>query len=159
MKTAVAALTLALCAALFPGRAQAETLVGQATVIDGDTVEIHGNRIRMAGIDAPESRQVCTGADGEEYRCGKVAAFALADRIGRAVVTCEGGERDRYKRLLAVCSAGGADLNAWLVEEGLAVAYRRYSKVYVAQEDAARLAKRGLWAGDFQMPWVWRKNH
>src|SRR4051812_19931160 len=89
----------------------AESLVGQATVIDGDTVEIHGTRIRLAGIDAPESRQVCTDAAGADYRCGKVAAFALADKIGRAVVRCEGKQRDRYKRLVATCSAGGVDLN------------------------------------------------
>jgi endonuclease YncB( thermonuclease family) len=137
----------------------AETLAGQATVIDADTVEIHGERIRLLGIDAAESRQVCTDAAGAEYRCGKVAAFALADKIGRAVVTCEGKERDRYKRLVATCFAAGTDINGWLVERGLAVAYRKYSKTYVPQEDAARAAKRGLWAGDFEMPWDWRKAH
>lgn len=139
--------------------AAAETQTGQATVIDADTVEIHGMRIRLAGIDAPESRQVYTDAAGADYRCGKVAAFALADRIGRAAVTCEGKQHDRYKRLVATCSAAGVDLNAWLVEQGLAVAYRKYSKAYVPQEDAARAAKRGLWKGRFLWPWDWRKAH
>jgi endonuclease YncB( thermonuclease family) len=138
--------------------AAADTLTGQATVIDGDTIEIHGQRIRLEGIDAPESRQSCTNAAGTEYHCGQAAAFALADRIGRAVVKCEGDERDRYKRRLAVCSADGIDLSAWLVEQGLAVAYRKYSTAYVPQEDKARTAMRGIWAGAFEMPWDWRKK-
>jgi endonuclease YncB( thermonuclease family) len=149
----------AVVVTLLAGPASAETLTGQATVIDADTVEIHGERIRLLGIDAPESRQVCTNAAGAEYRCGQAAAFALADKIGRALVTCEGRERDRYKRLVATCFAAGVDLNAWLVEQGLAVAYRRYSKAYVSQEEAARSARRGLWAGEFAMPWDWRKAH
>jgi endonuclease YncB( thermonuclease family) len=139
--------------------AAADTLTGQATVIDGDTIEIHGQRIRLEGIDAPESRQSCTDAAGAEYRCGQVAAFALADRIDRAVVKCKGDERDRYRRRLAVCSADGIDLSAWLVEQGLAVAYRKYSTAYIPQEDEARTAKRGLWAGVFELPWEWRKEH
>lgn len=144
-------------AALSP--AYADMLVGQASVIDGDTIEIHGTRIRMAGIDAPESRQFCTNAVGDEYRCGKAAAFALADQIGRAIVTCEGSERDRYKRLVATCFVSGADLNAWMIEQGLAVAYRKYSKFYVPQEEAAKAAHTGIWQGAFEMPWNWRKTH
>jgi endonuclease YncB( thermonuclease family) len=139
--------------------AYADMLVGQAAVVDGDTIEIHGERIRMAGIDAPESRQVCDDIDGLEYRCGKTAAFALADRIGRVTVTCKGKAHDRYDRLIATCSAGGADLNAWVVEQGFAVAYRRYSKAYVGQEDAAKAGRRGVWAGAFKMPWDWRRAH
>ena len=139
--------------------AYADSLTGQATVVDGDTIEIHGNRIRLAGIDAPESRQGCFGKEGEEYRCGKVAAFALADRIGRAPVTCLGTEKDRYRRLIATCSIGNVDLNAWMVDQGYAVAYRRYSKAYIPQEEAAKIAHRGLWAGTFAMPWDWRRAH
>lgn len=153
------ALGIAGLLAVLASPVSAETLAGQATVIDADTVEIHGERIRLLGIDAPESLQTCTDAAGAEYRCGQVAALALADKIGRAVVTCEGKKRDRYRRLLATCWAGGADLSAWLAEQGLAVAYRRYSKAYAPQEDAARAAKRGLWAGEFEMPWGWRKVH
>jgi endonuclease YncB( thermonuclease family) len=138
--------------------ASAETLTGQASVIDADTIEVHGERIRLNGIDAPETRQTCTDAAGAEYRCGQAAALALADKIGRAVVTCEGRKRDRYRRLLATCSAAGVDLGGWLVEQGLAVAYRRYSDAYIPQEEAARRASRGLWAGRFVMPWLWRRG-
>jgi endonuclease YncB( thermonuclease family) len=141
---------------LWSDPSSAKTLTGQASVIDGDTLEIHGRRVRMAGIDAPESRQTCADASGKPYRCGQVAAFALADKIGQTVVTCEGKQQDRYKRLIAVCFSAGADLNAWMVQYGHAVAYRRYSKAYVHQEDVARQAKVGLWAGAFEMPWEWR---
>ena len=126
--------------------------MGQATVIDGDTIEIHGQRIRLFGIDAPEAPQTCT-ASGKTYLCGQQAALALADQIGRSVVTCEQRDIDRYGRIVAICFAGGADLGSWLVEQGWALAFRRYSTAYVAQEQsaepldaecgAARLCRRG----------------
>ena len=134
----------------------ASDLAGRASVIDGDTLEIRGTRVRLIGIDAPESRQSCQDASGQPWRCGQRAALALADKIGSAPVTCEGDELDRYGRLLAVCQARGEDLGAWLVSEGLALAYRRYSEVYIGQEDAARAARRGVWAGIFVPPWDWR---
>lgn len=141
------------------GPAGADTLTGQASVIDGDTLDIHGERIRMAGIDAPESRQACIDSMNQQYRCGQVAALALAGHIGRAVVTCEGSERDRYGRLIGTCSAEGENLSAWMVTQGLAVAYRQYSTAYVPQEELAKAGQIGLWQGVFQMPWEWRKAH
>lgn len=137
----------------------ADQVAGQATVVDGDTLEIHGERIRLFGIDAPETRQLCADPFGNAHRCGKIAAWTLDGFIGQAVVTCIGDERDRYKRLIAVCYADGADLGALLVERGLAVAYRKYSLTYVPQEETAKAAGRGLWAGKFDMPWDWRKAH
>jgi endonuclease YncB( thermonuclease family) len=140
-----------------PASAAAESLAGQASVIDGDTIEIHGQRIRLFGIDAVESRQRCTRG-GQQWNCGKDSAFALADRIGRSAIDCRGRERDRYGRLVAVCFKGSEDLNRWMVDQGWAMAYRRYSMDYVQAEEAANAAGRGVWSGSFEMPWDWRKT-
>ena len=83
-------------------------IVGVASVIDGDTLEIHGQRIRLHGIDAPESRQFCE-KNGKKYRCGQQAALALADKVGRATIRCEQRDIDRYKRIVAVCRLGSED--------------------------------------------------
>jgi len=135
----------------------AADITGPAKVIDGDTIKISGAKIRLLGIDAPESAQTCI-AKGKSYRCGTSATLALTRRIGGKSVSCEKRDRDRYGRIVAVCHAGGENLNAWLVSEGLALAYRRYSTDYIDQEQAAREAKRGLWRGGFVKPWQWRKG-
>jgi endonuclease YncB( thermonuclease family) len=99
------------------------------------------------------------GSRGRNYDCGVVSAAQLRAHIAGKAVSCKPEGRDRYSRILAVCFIGSEDLNAWLVTEGLAVAYRRYSLAYVTQEGAARAAKRGLWAGSFIWPWDWRREH
>jgi endonuclease YncB( thermonuclease family) len=107
--------------------ASAGTIVGRASVIDGDTLEIHGERIRILDIDAPESGQLCQLEGVNErgaWRCGQKAALVLADRIGRQSVICETTKKDRYKRWLARCSVGGVDLAEWLAGHGWAVPYR-----------------------------------
>lgn len=131
---------------------------GVASVIDGDTIEIHATRIRLNGIDAPESAQPCQDARGKTWRCGQKAALALADRIGRQTVSCRQTDTDRYGRLVADCFAGGENLNRWLVSQGWAVAYRQYSTAYVEAEDSARAAGRGIWRGHFDMPMDWRAD-
>jgi endonuclease YncB( thermonuclease family) len=133
-------------------------IAGQASVIDGDTIDIHGSRIRFFGIDAPESGQSCTDATGKSYRCGQRAAFALDSKIGAHTVSCDNRDVDRYGRIVAVCLAGGVDLNGWMVQQGWAVAYRRYSSDYVTDEAAAKSAGRGVWAGRFDMPEAWRRK-
>jgi endonuclease YncB( thermonuclease family) len=115
-------------------------ITGRATVIDGDTIEVGGERIRLDAIDAPESAQLCV-ADGQR------AALALADLIGTRNVTCAGTGTDRYGRTLAICTLGGLDLNGWLVPEGWALAHRRYSRACVAQEEAVQAARCGMWRG------------
>ncbi len=140
------------------GTAAAQSpVVGVASVIDGDTLEIHGQRIRLHGIDAPESGQSCEN-DGRQYRCGQQAALALADKIGRAPIRCEQRDIDRYKRIVAVCRLGAEDLNGWMVRQGWAIAYRQYSRDYVDDESAAQAAKAGIWAGRFIEPSRWRRG-
>lgn len=134
MHPALAALTFILVCAL-PASASETVgpdLRGVASVIDGDTLEIHGARIRLNGIDAPESGQHCQDAAGTAWRCGQQAALALSDRIGRRVVNCQQTDTDRYGRIVADCFAGRTNLNRWMVREGWAVAYRQYSTAYVA---------------------------
>jgi endonuclease YncB( thermonuclease family) len=135
----------------------AADIAGPAKVIDGDTIAIRDAKIRLHGIDAPESAQVCK-ANGKSYRCGTSATLALARRIGSKPVSCEKRDQDKYGRIVAICHAGGEDLNGWLVSEGLALAYRRYSTDYIGQEQMAREAMRGLWRGEFVEPWHWRKG-
>jgi len=139
-----------------PDSAAAQSIIGVASVIDADTIEIHGTRIRLHGIDAPESRQECTRTNGATWRCGQQAALAHADRIGRSSVRCEARYRDRYGRPVAICFKGAEDLNRWLVQNGWAVAYSKYSKDYVADEGSARSARTNIWSGTFEMPWDWR---
>ena len=119
MLRAITFLTLFLLTA--PIASSAEVIAGRASVIDGDTIEIHGQRIRLHGIDAPESGQSCT-VRGKRSRCGRNAAIALADKIGNRTVQCEKKDIDRYNRVVAVCRAGGEDLNGWMVTEGWAQA-------------------------------------
>ena len=151
-------LTLTLCLLLLPLSISAETITGVASVTDGDTLEIRGTRIRLHGIDAPESSQHCVRPSGQDWRCGQLAALALSDRIGRRSVSCEERDIDRYGRTIAVCSQGGVDLNSWMVREGWAVAYRQYSQDYVREEAEARSAGRNIWSGSFVMPWDWRRG-
>jgi len=138
-----------------PASSLGAAVIGVASVIDGDTIEIHGQRIRLYGIDAPEASQLCE-LGGKPWRCGQASANALAEYVGRRTVTCKPRDRDRYGRLVAACSVGGARISAWMVREGWAVAYRRYSQDFVADEAAARAAKRGIWRSTFILPWDWR---
>lgn len=134
-----------------------QSIVGRASVIDGDTIEIHGTRIRLFGIDAPEGAQTCD-LRGKTYRCGQQAALALSDKLGNKTVECRPKDRDRYQRVVAVCTVAGEDINAWMVAQGWALAYRYYSRDYVTQEQRAADAKLGVWQGKFEAPWDWRRS-
>ena len=153
---APAALAAMFLTPFLPAGAARADVAGAARVIDGDTIEVAGQRVRLYGIDAPETRQNC----GKRWRCGARASKALAARIGQRRVACKAKGRDRYKRLVAVCRAGGRDLGAWMVSQGWALAARNYSTAYVRQEEAAALGARGIWRGlaEFEAPWDWRRR-
>lgn len=135
----------------------AYSISGHPRVVDGDTLAFGKNRVRMQGIDAPESRQKCRRWNGTLYSCGKMATAALIMRIGIGDVSCEIEGKGRYGRYISVCHAeDGADLNAWMVSSGWAMAYRKYSMRYVEEEGSAKESQAGIWQGKFTPPWEWR---
>ena len=141
-----------LSAAAFAG-----DLIGQASVIDGDTLEIHSTRIRIFGIDAPESDQLCRNEQSSHYRCGQKASNALLDLTNRRPVRCIEVDRDRYQRTVAVCTVSGTDIADWLVRNGLTLDWPRYSKGRYADAQAeAKREERGIWSGSFKEPWNYR---
>ena len=150
----IACIALSAVAVVWPIHADVS---GRARVIDGDTIEVDGTRIRLFGIDAPERGQSCQ-AEGELWICGRLARLMLEDRISGRSVVCEERDQDRYGRIVAVCRAGGEDLNAWMVSEGWALAYRRYAQDYVDEEADAKASRLGVWRGDFVPPWDWRRG-
>jgi endonuclease YncB( thermonuclease family) len=133
-----------------------EPIVGNAWVIDGDTIKMGGIHIRLEGIDAPEWQQTCTDSRGKTWACGRTATSELSRHIRGQELTCRGRAFDKYNRVVAVCMLpDGSDINAWMVRQGWAVAYG-FAGSYAAEETEARAAKRGLWAGTFVRPSRWR---
>ncbi len=145
---------------LFVTPAHAVEFTGRATTVDADTIDMEGApaRVRLFGIDAPERGQICTDAADKRFLCGSRAADELSAILGRnPVVTCRQTSLDRWRRVVAICRIGELDIGAEMVRRGWALDFVRYSRGrYEAQEEAARNAKAGLWAGDFEIPWEWR---
>ena len=146
--------------------ASAETIAGRASVIDGDTLEIEGERIRILDIDAPEMGQLCfkktQSIDEGAWPCGLQAALALTDWIGERTVTCETTTMETtefYKRWLARCTVAGQDVAEWLAASGWAVPDRK-CKCDAIRDAAhnARAAQLAIWSSSFTMPWEWRKR-
>jgi len=134
------------------------SLTGPAKVIDGDTIVVAGQLVRLHGIDAPELDQTFWWR-GQKLVCGTMALAALEAITAGVKVRCKVVERDRHGRLVAkVFAPDGVDVGRRLVSAGWALAYRRYSTDYVDAEDEARKAKRGMWRGSFLKPWVWRAS-
>jgi len=158
---------IASLAAAFPGppvQAGENELNGPAEVIDGNSIAIGGRVVRLYGIDAPDEQQMCE-RQGGSWRCGQDAGWALAERLERHWVLCEPksgapGADPRADAVPAVCYLEGRqiDVNAWMVAQGWALADPGAS-IYVAEEQTAQHAGRGLWAGKFDPPWVWRAEH
>tara|TARA_B100000579_G_C22761386_1_gene819141 strand:+ start:55 stop:582 length:528 start_codon:yes stop_codon:yes gene_type:complete len=140
---------------------------GIAKVIDGDTIKIKENKIRLFGIDAPESKQRCEKiwlsisflSFNKDYPCGEISTKKLKSKINNKYITCEYTNKDRYKRFIAECYKGKTNINKWMVLNGYAVAYRKYSKKFISQENIAKKEELGLWSGTFEMPWEWRKKN
>lgn len=136
------------------------SIAGRASVIDADTIEIHGQRIRIWGIDAPEGAQTCKDAFGSEYRCGQIGSMKLASYLDEAQpITCSQRDIDKYGRIVASCqNSFGQDLATWLVRNGHALDWPTYSKgAYSNAQKNAQSRKAGIWKGNFVEPWEWRK--
>ena len=139
---------------------------GNAQIIDGDTIKINSKKIRLHGIDAPEFKQMCKKpyltisffTFTKDYPCGKISTQKLQKKINNKVITCKILDIDRYKRLIGECYKRNLNLNSWLVSNGYAVAYRKYSKKYISNEINAKNEKKGLWQGKFEMPWDFRRK-
>jgi endonuclease YncB( thermonuclease family) len=120
-------------------------LTGKARVYDGDSIFFGSIEVRLDAIDAPERDQACLDAGGRFWPCGIAARDALRAMIGNGEVNCSLSGRDKYRRLLGICTVQGRDLNAAMVESGNAIAYRYFSERYARQEDQAKAGKAGIW--------------
>ncbi|MFM9974880.1 MAG: thermonuclease family protein [Beijerinckiaceae bacterium] len=129
-------------------------ITGAAEAIDGDSLRLAGEEMRLKGIDAPEFSQTCQVAR-QTVDCGRESRAALRKLLRSGLVTCIGGERDRFGRLLVSCRVRGVDINAAMVRDGQAMAFGGYDQ----EEAEAKAAFRGLWAGEFERPQDWRRRH
>ena len=138
---------------------QSQKLIkGKAKVIDGDTIHIGNNKIRLHGIDAPEQKQTCS-FEGNEWNCGQDATFFLSSLINKKSVSCRVNDIDQYKRLVAVCFIDNVNINKFMIISGWAIAYRYYSKDFIKDEEIAKKNKIGIWRGTFEEPYIYRKNN
>jgi endonuclease YncB( thermonuclease family) len=132
------------------------TIVGIPRIVDGDTVEIGTTKIRLVGIDAPETDQLCLDREGKRWACGVTSRDELVRHAGSKPWTCHISGGDKYGRSLAKCEVAAEDIEQWMVRNGWALSFVRYSHTYDKEEVEAREAKAGLWAGAFIAPWDWR---
>lgn len=132
--------------------ANSQKIAGNPYVVDGDSLILSDKKLRLLGIDAPEIDQECM-ANGRTWLCGAQARAHLRGKINGQIVSCTTWGEDRYQRLLATCSTGQVELNAWLVRSGWAVDYGGYAR----EEGEARRSKSGIWRGDFENPGEWRR--
>ena len=140
---------------------------GFVKVVDGDTIKINSKKIRLYGIDAPEKKQKCKKtyltisfmSFTKDYMCGEVSTQKLIKKINKQKLNCNIIDVDRYKRLIGECFKRNINLNSWMVSNGYAVAYRKYSKKYVSDEINAKNNKLGIWQGKFEMPWDYRRKN
>ena len=135
-----------------------KTIIGKARIIDGDTIHIKNNKIRLHGIDAPETKQKCK-IDQQDWFCGKQSTTELKNIIDDQRVECIVNDIDIYDRYVAICSTNKTNLNQWMVKNGWAIAYRYYSTDYIVEEKYARDNKLGIWKSEFLKPYQYRKKN
>ena len=128
------------------------------TVIDGDTIRLGDVKIRFSGIDAPEINQTCVASEGK-VACGKISRDLLIEKVTNNQISCTDEGKDVYGRVLGECFVNGESLSSYLVREGFAFAYRKYSNKYIEDEEYAKFNKLGMWSMEFQYPWDYRKNN
>ena len=146
---------------------EVKLISGVAKVIDGDTIRIENKKIRLFGIDAPEKKQKCRKpwltisflTFNKDYPCGEISTLKLKNKINNKFITCKSTNIDRYKRFIAECFKSKTNINRWMVRNGYAVAYKKYSRKYLTFENLAKDDKLGIWIGSFQMPWEWRREN
>ena len=129
----------------------------QLTVTDGDTIRIGEERIRFSGIDAPELKQTCLYQE-IEFNCGEFSRDLLIEKIANKEVSCIRESKDQYGRTLAECFVGKESLSRYLVREGYAFAYRKYSDKFITDEEYAQSKGNGMWSMEFLFPWDFRKS-
>ena len=135
-----------------------KTILGNAKVIDGDTIHINKNKIRLHAIDAPETNQTCN-KNSKAWNCGVESTKFLKELIGNNKIECITKGKDRYNRFIGICYKDNLDLNSAMVLNGWAIAYRYYSKDYIEEEEEAKRDKKGIWIGDFEEPYLFRKKN
>tara|TARA_B100000945_G_scaffold31953_1_gene21844 strand:- start:924 stop:1439 length:516 start_codon:yes stop_codon:yes gene_type:complete len=157
---------LILLLSIVTSNSQDKIIIGKAKVTDGDTIKINGKKIRLFGIDSPEKKQFCKKTFlsffvfnfKKSYPCGEKSTQALSRKLKNKEVKCVLQEnKDKYKRNIGVCFIGERDINSWLVKNGYAIAYVRYSKKYLLDEQYAKENKLGIWQGTFMDPEKWRR--
>ena len=160
-----------------------EFIHGKLRIVDGDSIVINNQKIRLWGIDAPEMKQICKNEFKKNYNCGieskKSLERAILEKLPKPKnlnvkyepnneVWCITKGKDRYKRILGICAVEHNDLlmpindftlNAWMVRNGYAVAYNRYSKLFIEFEEEAKTNKNGVWRGEFERPEQWRRKN
>jgi len=130
----------------------------QLTVTDGDTIRIGEERIRFSGIDAPELKQTCLYQE-IEFNCGEFSRDLIIEKIANKEVSCIRESKDQYGRTLAECFVGKESLSRYLVREGYAFAYRKYSDKFINDEEYAQSKGNGMWSMEFLFPWDFRKKN